>query len=159
MERALFSDLKAFAKLKVYIRNLNNRAAYLASLANSNYDINEIHLAIKWEIRRHIALWASVYYFHENNCIMPESAEKSIKYMTGKEYGHISDYLSDNDYYENNHIIEHGRIKVLAKELAPYNSINENIKYIDTKYKEFISDRVLKRDLLVFLNNKQKNNN
>lgn len=154
-EHALFKDLKAFVILRVCLRNINNRAEYLEDLSKDVQNIDELIVAIKWEIRRHIGLWARISYFHENGNKMSGNFVELIRYITGnKYYNNIDEYLQDNAYYKQDNNIANCKLRELATEelTLSKNDSNDknNMEYIDTRFKEFIIDRTKKRDLLIF---------
>ncbi len=139
MEHTLFDNLKALARLKVNIRNINNSADYLEHLAKNNCDINELHSAIKWEIRRHIGLWIRLEFF-EDKRDMPEDIElkKFVAKKTINEKS-LKEYLADNMSYP----------KVDDPNI---NEINRKpvLEYISKRWDEHFTDREEKRDVLIF---------
>ena len=131
MEHSLFDNLNAIARLKVNIRNINNSADYLEHLAKNNCDINELHRAIKWEIRRHIALWVRVKLF-------PKQVEISKLYSNG-EIQNLIEQLAKELVY----IKDDNSEKNEEKE-------KKNLKYVEENIKEHIKDRNEIRDILIF---------
>ncbi len=66
-----------FARLKVNLRNINNSAQWLQSLAQSGVDMKEI---LEWEITRYFGYLVNMYYLDRNDFCFP-SPDEIDRYM------------------------------------------------------------------------------
>lgn len=139
IQNSLCDDLNNIARLKVNIRNINNSADYLKHIATKeNFDKEELHRAIQWELVRYVGLLAQLRFFEENRNFKMPSIEQLKIYVKVR---HINEYIASElaPKYK-------GKFDEIIKNRAN----NSDYLYIERYMNKFYEDREVTRDLLIF---------